>query len=55
MDLTTTRYRTFEELSLYCYRVASIVGLICLHARSIRSPLFSWPLSKVCWLIYFVF
>lgn len=31
MDLTTTRYRTFEELSLYCYRVASIVGLICLH------------------------
>ena len=31
MDLTTTRYRTFEELSLYCYRVASVVGLICLH------------------------
>ena len=31
MDLTTTRYGTFEELSLYCYRVASIVGLICLH------------------------
>ena len=31
MDLTTTRYRTFDELSLYCYRVASIVGLICLH------------------------
>jgi phytoene synthase len=31
MDLGTTRYGTFEELSLYCYRVASIVGLICLH------------------------
>jgi len=31
MDLSTTRYRTFEDLSLYCYRVASIVGLICLH------------------------
>ncbi|HKY72871.1 MAG TPA: presqualene diphosphate synthase HpnD [Nitrospira sp.] len=31
MDLATTRYATFEELSLYCYRVASIVGLICLH------------------------
>jgi 15-cis-phytoene synthase len=31
MDLTTTRYATFDELSLYCYRVASIVGLICLH------------------------
>jgi phytoene synthase len=31
MDLDTTRYATFEALSLYCYRVASIVGLICLH------------------------
>ena len=31
MDLVTTRYATFEELSLYCYRVASVVGLICLH------------------------
>jgi len=31
MDLVTTRYGTFEELSLYCYRVASVVGLICLH------------------------
>jgi phytoene synthase len=31
MDLETSRYSTFEELSLYCYRVASIVGLICLH------------------------
>jgi phytoene synthase len=31
MDLGATRYATFEELSLYCYRVASIVGLICLH------------------------
>jgi len=31
MDLTMTRYRTFDELSHYCYRVASVVGLICLH------------------------
>jgi 15-cis-phytoene synthase len=31
MDLTTTRYATFEELSRYCYRVACVVGLICLH------------------------
>ena len=28
MDLTTTRYETFDPLSLYCYRVASVVGLI---------------------------
>jgi phytoene synthase len=31
MDLGTTRYATFDELSLYCYRVASVVGLICLN------------------------
>lgn len=31
MDLSNNRYATFEELSLYCYRVASVVGLICLH------------------------
>lgn len=31
MDLTASRYETFDELSLYCYRVASVVGLICLH------------------------
>ena len=31
MDLTISRYQTFEELSRYCYHVASAVGLICLH------------------------
>ncbi|MCC7201875.1 MAG: presqualene diphosphate synthase HpnD [Nitrospirae bacterium] len=29
MDLTKDRYRTFDELHKYCYRVASVVGLIC--------------------------
>ena len=38
MDLVTTRYGTFDELSLYCYRVASIVGLICLHVFGPTSP-----------------
>ena len=38
MDLTTTRYKTFEDLSLYCYRVASVVGLICLHVFGTTSP-----------------
>ena len=31
MDLTASRYASFHDLSLYCYRVASVVGLICLH------------------------
>lgn len=38
MDLTVTRYATFEQLSLYCYRVASVVGLICLHVFGTTSP-----------------
>ncbi len=37
MDLTTTRYRTFEELYRYSYRVASVVGLICLKVFGTRS------------------
>ena len=28
MDLQQTRYNTFAELNLYCYRVASVVGLM---------------------------
>jgi len=31
MDLTCTRYGTFRDLAGYCYRVASVVGLICLR------------------------
>ena len=38
MDLFHNRYVTFDELSLYCYRVASIVGLICLHIFGVTSP-----------------
>jgi 15-cis-phytoene synthase len=31
MDLETTRYRSFADLYAYCYRVASAVGLACIH------------------------
>lgn len=31
MDLQTKRYFTFEDLNLYCYRVASTVGLMCIE------------------------
>src|SRR2546423_9998668 len=31
MDLTARRYHTFEELRQYCYRVASVVGLVCIR------------------------
>ena len=36
MDLTITRYRTFADLTRYCYRVASVVGLICIEIFGYR-------------------
>ncbi len=38
MDLTHRRYETFEDLYPYCYRVASIVGLICIEIFGYRNP-----------------
>ena len=36
MDLTANRYATFDDLWLYCYRVASVVGLISMHIIGYR-------------------
>lgn len=36
MDLRCTRYRTFEELRVFCYRVASVVGLMMSHVIGFR-------------------
>jgi 15-cis-phytoene synthase len=38
MDLSRKRYATFEELKLYCYRVASAVGLICIEVFGYSNP-----------------
>lgn len=38
MDLRPVRYRTFEDLSLYCYRVASTIGLISIEIFGYRNP-----------------
>jgi len=38
MDLTILRYRTFEELRVYCYRVASAVGLVSIEIFGYHSP-----------------
>ena len=37
MDVEPRRYATFAELSEYCYRVASVVGVCCLHIWGYRS------------------
>jgi phytoene synthase len=38
MDLGKVRYRTFEDLRLYCYRVASAVGLVSIEIFGYRNP-----------------
>jgi squalene synthase HpnC/squalene synthase HpnD len=38
MDLTESRYATFERLREYCYRVAGTVGLTCLHVFGFSDP-----------------
>ncbi len=31
MDVTGTQYKSFDDLYRYCYRVAGVVGLTCIH------------------------
>ncbi len=38
MDLGTVRYPTFEGLRVYCYRVASAVGLVSIDIFGYRNP-----------------
>ncbi|HLN32389.1 MAG TPA: phytoene/squalene synthase family protein [Gemmataceae bacterium] len=38
MDLEQTSYATFAELYEYCYRVASAVGLACIHIWGFAEP-----------------
>ena len=38
MDLDHPRYETFEDLYVYCYRVASAVGLACIEIFGYRDP-----------------
>ena len=38
MDLETKRYETWEDLKLYCYRVASVVGIVSQRILGCRQP-----------------
>jgi squalene-associated FAD-dependent desaturase len=38
MDLEPRRYETFDDLQQYCERVASAVGLACIHIWGFRGP-----------------
>jgi phytoene synthase len=45
MDLTWTRYPTFEDLKLYCYRVAGTVGLMTQGVMGVDQAYTSAPWS----------
>ena len=47
----TVQYQTFEDLRVYCYRVASVVGLVCIHVFGYRNPE-AEPLAERCGLAF---
>jgi phytoene synthase len=38
MDVSQSRYQTWDDLRLYCYRVASCVGLMCIEIFGYKTP-----------------
>jgi phytoene synthase len=47
----TVQYETFDDLKLYCRRVASVVGLVCIHIFGYRDPA-AEPLAEQCGLAF---
>jgi 15-cis-phytoene synthase len=47
----TVQYKTFDDLRGYCYRVASVVGLVCIHIFGYRDPA-AEPLAEQCGLAF---
>jgi phytoene synthase len=50
-DLEPRTIRNFEELYAYCYRVASVVGLVTVHIFGFRSPE-ALPLAEKCGIAF---
>jgi len=47
----TITYKSYEDLRVYCYRVASVVGLVCIHVFGYRDPA-AEPLAERCGLAF---
>jgi 15-cis-phytoene synthase len=47
----SVQYQTFDDLKRYCYRVASVVGLVCIHIFGYRDPA-AEPLAEQCGLAF---
>jgi phytoene synthase len=50
-DLENCRYETFQDLEEYCYRVASAVGIACIHIWGFRSEAAMEP-ARQCGLAF---
>lgn len=47
----TVQYKTFEDLKHYCYHVASVVGLVCIHIFGYKDPA-AEELAEKCGLAF---
>jgi 15-cis-phytoene synthase len=47
----TVHYRTFDDLRAYCYKVASVVGLVCIRVFGYHDPA-AEPLAENCGLAF---
>lgn len=51
-DLDRTRFATFEELSAYCYQVASVVGLASIHVWGFRPEPAAFEAARRCGIAF---
>ncbi len=51
MDLRAATYQTFDDLKLYCERVASVVGQACIHIWGFKDPA-AIELARQCGLAF---
>jgi len=47
-DLDRTTFATFDELARYCYQVASVVGLTCVHVWGFRREQAAYEAAHQC-------
>jgi phytoene synthase len=47
-DLDRTTFATFDELARYCYQVASVVGLACVHVWGFRREQAAYDAAHQC-------
>ena len=50
-QLPVAPYETFAQLYQYCYHVASVVGLVCIHIFGYRNPA-AEPLAEKCGIAF---